>query len=226
MHARPAGRVDDAPCPLELRVLVDEDRVGVARQVLAKGRRDQVVLGERDDPDQRAGERPAAHDRLHDLQRLSQRRLVGDPKERPRLAAPHRRGTRGDRRTTARRRPTGPARSGRSGRCGRAAAPPCCRGPSARARRPGSAPLAGDRDRSGSSPATAPGASARPRGSRSCRAARRRGSRRTAGTPWSARGASCAPTGRWWSRPRGRSTRPAATTAPARARSGESELQR
>ena len=70
------GRVDHLP------VAVDQDDVGVARQVLVQRRGDEVVLAQRDHADQRAGEAAVAHQRLDDLDGASQPRLVGDPKQR------------------------------------------------------------------------------------------------------------------------------------------------
>ena len=133
-------------------------------------------------PDQRTRELLVAHQRLHDLQRAAQARLVGHAEQRSRRPAARRREPRPlPERLPAELRPVG---HGADAACRRrsAAAPRCCRGPSSRGRRRGPAPPAGSPSRRRSSSAAAPGASARPRGSRSCRAARRRGSRRTAAT--------------------------------------------
>jgi hypothetical protein len=87
-HQRATRRIDHLPVS-PIFVDVDQHRIGLARQVLVKAGRDQVVLGERDDADQRAREPSPADDRLNDLERLTQRRLVGDAEERPGGATVH-----------------------------------------------------------------------------------------------------------------------------------------
>ena len=80
-RARAIGRID------HLAVLVDQYRVRVARQVVVQRGGDEVVLAERDDADQRAGEPPTARDGLDDLQGASQPRLVAGAEQRSRRSA-------------------------------------------------------------------------------------------------------------------------------------------
>ena len=81
-HRDPIGGVDHAPR------LIEEQRLGIGRQIIAQRRDDEVGLIERDDPHDRTDEIAPAPHGLDDVQRPSHPRILGQTKLDPGASSP------------------------------------------------------------------------------------------------------------------------------------------